>query len=1568
MLGVFLLTGAGMANAQCNWNTGSSYGTGTAGTTCIPTTTGSSLCHYFSEYATFNGLTVGQTYTIATTNTTTTTGGPFTLGVYTSTTSGTAPLATTTSATFPMSVTFVATTTTIYTKNFKSGCVSTGSDCNYFTLQCNSCASTAVTNQPSTSSAAVGTAGVQVLRVDVPACSTGDVTSLTFTTAGSNNAADIANAKVYYTSSTTFSSSAQFGTTVVNPNGSFTVTGTQSLTNGSTGYFWLTYDVACNATVTDSLDAGLTSYIFAGNTASPATPNPAGKRDITAATAPAYTATTTTATTVGTTNLTLGRVTVTGDNCVTGVTSVTFNTSSSPAADISQARCYYTTGTTFNTDSLFGAAVVNPNGNITFNGSKTLATGTGNNFWLTYDISCTSGTAIGVDSVVATPVSITTNVGTVSVATPATNAKKKVNAPATYVATTSTTASVGDANLTMGRINIAGDNCNASVTSVTFNTASSPAADISRARCYYTTGTTFNTDSLFGTPVLNPNGNITFNGSKVLASGTGNNFWLTYDISCTSGTVAGVDSVVATPVSITTNATTIAVLTPATNAKKRVNAAAAPTYTATTTTTTIVGTANVTLGRINITGDNCNATVTSVKFNTATSPAADISLARCYYTTGTTFNTDSLFGTAVVNPNGDITFNGSKVLATGTGNNFWLTYDISCAAGTTAGVDSVVATPVSITTNGSTITVATPSTNAKKKVNAQTVPSYTATTTTSAAAGSANVALGRINIVGDNCNATVTSVVFNTGSSVVADISRARCYYTTGTTFGTDSLFGSPVVNPNGNITFNGSKALAVGSGNYFWLAYDISCAAGTVAGVDSVVATPVSITTNSGTINVATPATNAKKGITTFVAGATVADGEWSSPSTWACGVVPTSSTNVTINNNVTVSTSGNTAANVTVASGKILTISSGNLTMGAVGGDKKVFTNNGTLTVTGGTFNVNGNMSFPSGSTFNQSGGNVNIDGNAAGVAANSVATGTNLLSIVTSNVNWTGGTLTIVDPHVSTSSATDYVFYYNGSANIEVPATHTFAFGNGTSSDASASTNGFYVNNYVGSNKVNFGNITINGPSTSNRYVSTAYSTAIHGDLLITNSGELRTTSIVHLNGNLTVDAGSYFTCTSALGLYYYTGTSTIAASTNAQVISGAGTFRNAATTPTANFTSLTVNNTNAAGVTFANANSLLSGSNTGTVSGTLTMTTGTVNVGSNTFVLGISASSTGTYAYTAGKIVGSFKRWLGASTGARAFDIGTASQGKSVSINFTTAPTAGGSLTAKWNSGAPGSNGLPLTEGANTYTNTSQNGYWTVSTGDGLTGGTYTVAMTLTGGSDAPDFSTVTIGKRATAGDPWALVGTAVAPTGTASNFTVSRTGVTGFSDFVLLLTSTPLPIKLSSFTGKNLGAVNMLNWTTATEKDASHFEIMRSNDGNKFEFLDRVNAKNTVSGNKYEFTDTKPFEGRNFYRLNMVDVNGKSAYSDVVVLSVKSSAGLSLAANPNPVNQTLNILINGKIYGNATIQVVDITGKIVQKMQVSSNNTSIDMSALSNGTYIIRYNDNSNSSVIKVTKN
>lgn len=105
-------------------------------------------------------------------------------------------------------------------------------------------------------------------------------TSFTFNTTGSTNpATDITNAKLYYTeTSDIFASSAQFGSTTNSPNGTFTITGTQILGDG-TNYFWLAYDIPATAILNNYLDAQCTS-LTVGTVRTPTVTNPAGNRQI----------------------------------------------------------------------------------------------------------------------------------------------------------------------------------------------------------------------------------------------------------------------------------------------------------------------------------------------------------------------------------------------------------------------------------------------------------------------------------------------------------------------------------------------------------------------------------------------------------------------------------------------------------------------------------------------------------------------------------------------------------------------------------------------------------------------------------------------------------------------------------------------------------------------------------------------------------------------------------------------------------------------------------------------------------------------------------------------------------------------------------------------------------------------------------------------------------------------------------------------------------------------------------------------------------------------------------------
>jgi hypothetical protein len=144
--------------------------------------------------------------------------------------------------------------------------------------------SSCTTIQGPTSPIPIGATNVHIVGMPVVVSGSTNpisVTSIALSTAGSSNAsADIAGARVFYTGNdNAFSTATQFGSDAANPNGSFTITGTQDLLPG-TNYFWVAYNVRATATIGNVLDAQCTGMTVAGTLRTPTVTSPAGNRPI----------------------------------------------------------------------------------------------------------------------------------------------------------------------------------------------------------------------------------------------------------------------------------------------------------------------------------------------------------------------------------------------------------------------------------------------------------------------------------------------------------------------------------------------------------------------------------------------------------------------------------------------------------------------------------------------------------------------------------------------------------------------------------------------------------------------------------------------------------------------------------------------------------------------------------------------------------------------------------------------------------------------------------------------------------------------------------------------------------------------------------------------------------------------------------------------------------------------------------------------------------------------------------------------------------------------------------------
>jgi hypothetical protein len=113
------------------------------------------------------------------------------------------------------------------------------------------------------------------------------------------------------------------------------------------------------------------------------------------------------------------------------------------------------------------------------------------------------------------------------------------------------------------------------------------------------------------------------------------------------------------------------------------------------------------------------------------------------------------------------------------------------------------------------------------------------------------------------------------------------------------------------------------------------------------------------------------------------------------------------------------------------------------------------------------------------------------------------------------------------------------------------------------------------------------------------------------------------------------------------------------------------------------------------------------------------------------------------------------------------------------------------------------------------------------------------------------------------------------------------------------------------------------------------------------------AGTTETEHSYFFYDRSPGDGVQYYRLQQVDFNGDLSYSDIIAVDVLRSANV-IHIYPNPTSSVCTITETAT---NGIIIVVNDTGQEVFRCQGADGNTSIDISKLPAGLYMIWYVSN-----------
>ncbi|MES2849647.1 MAG: BNR-repeat neuraminidase N-terminal domain-containing protein, partial [Bacteroidota bacterium] len=251
---------------------------------------------------------------------------------------------------------------------------------------------------------------------------------------------------------------------------------------------------------------------------------------------------------------------------------------------------------------------------------------------------------------------------------------------------------------------------------------------------------------------------------------------------------------------------------------------------------------------------------------------------------------------------------------------------------------------------------------------------------------------------------------------------------------------------------------------------------------------------------------------------------------------------------------TSATGAGNPTVSG--TLQIDNGTFGYGQ-GSNTMTFTSGtGVLNMSGGTLNIFGSISFPSdvNTRFFMSGGNINVDAqNIANSTTTSFTIGASTM------VNWSAGTITIIDPHAASGST---AWSASSGGNKSVTG-GTLRIGDGTSTTTGGTlgnTSGFGITSSMGIWNLEINNRT---DAFTSRMARITGSTTVLNTIDIKSNAYLfngsgTTANTIIFNGSSFINAGTFAGCEP--GGTQTIGTTQFSAAAVAQTISGAGNFTN------------------------------------------------------------------------------------------------------------------------------------------------------------------------------------------------------------------------------------------------------------------------------------------------------------------------------------------------------------------------------------------------------------------------
>jgi hypothetical protein len=169
------------------------------------------------------------------------------------------------------------------------------------------------------------------------------------------------------------------------------------------------------------------------------------------------------------------------------------------------------------------------------------------------------------------------------------------------------------------------------------------------------------------------------------------------------------------------------------------------------------------------------------------------------------------------------------------------------------------------------------------------------------------------------------------------------------------------------------------------------------------------------------------------------------------------------------------------------------------------------------------------------------------------------------------------------------------------------------------------------------------------------------------------------------------------------------------------------------------------------------------------------------------------------------------------------------------------------------------------------------------------------------------------------------------------------------------------IAVNYFTGIKQNGRHLLKWKlTCNSTPAVTIFLQRSTNGIDFETIFSEQATAVRCLQPFEYNDAQPANGVNYYRIKMMNADGKVTYSTIVPL-INANAGIDiLNITPNPVTaEQFNLKISAARQQLLEIFITDLAGRAIQYKKIDViagfNIIPVNILSLPNGTYQLHAN-------------